>query len=358
MRRTKIATDAEGRPALLLAAAQRTGAVALELCGDEGNMAKSMVVDRAWIQSRLTSTARQDRAVFQLTDRPKADRNRDAGRRRRADRRAGRWPSGRAAIARREPAFIAAGRSSWPPAGGDRAALSFCRAAAAAGRDAAGISAAVPRGLDAADVLATDPAGQRASAVAIPTASRGSIVWQWSGWFWFWGRHPLLDQAELESWAEAAPRDALPDRVNVYLFSSLGKVEQAEVRTAGRTWIVLWASGAALVAGLLLIYLPVSRHPAMLLGVGVALLAAGLIAPEPTLLLAQAACLGLVLTLLAGLLERGAARRRALAGGEPPSSRVEIGSTHSRFMAAAADKPPSTAAIAAISPQPLGDSEP
>jgi len=168
-----------------------------------------------------------------------------------------------------------------------------------------------------------------------------------------------LDQAELEAWAEAAPREALPDRVNVYLFSSLGNVEQAEVRTAGRTWIVFWASGAALVAGLLLIYLPVSRHPATLLTLGVALLAVGLIAPEPTLLLAQAACLGLVLTLLAGLLERGAARRRrTLAGREPSSSLVEIGSIHSRFKAAAADNPPSTAAIGAIPPQPMGNSEP
>ena len=47
-----------------------------------------------------------------------------------------------------------------------------------------------------------------------------------------------------------------------------------------------------------------------LLTMGMALLAAGLIAPEPTLLLAQAACLGLALTLLAGMLERGVARRR------------------------------------------------
>ena len=100
----------------------------------------------------------------------------------------------------------------------------------------------------------------------------------------------------------AAP---LPERANLYLFSTLGNVQQAELHTAGRTWIVLWASGAALVAGLLLIYVPASRHPATLLVVGIVLLAAGLIAPEPTLLLAQAASLGLALTLLAGLLERG-----------------------------------------------------
>ncbi len=117
--------------------------------------------------------------------------------------------------------------------------------------------------------------------------------------------------------------------------------------------------GAALVAGLLLIYVPVSRHPATLLTMGMALLAAGLIAPEPTLLLAQAACLGLVLTLLAGMLERGAARRRrVLARKEPSSSRVELGSTHSGFKAAIPEHPPSTATLQPSPPQPMGNSEP
>ena len=41
--------------------------------------------------------------------------------------------------------------------------------------------------------------------VASPDGFSGEFVWRWSGWFWFWGRNPLLDQAELESWAEAAP---------------------------------------------------------------------------------------------------------------------------------------------------------
>ena len=91
---------------------------------------------------------------------------------------------------------------------------------------------------------------------------------------------------------------------------------------------MLWAAGAALVAGLLLIYVPLSRHPATLLVVGVALLATGLIAPEPTLLLAQAASLGLALTLLAGMLERGVARRRRFVAHKDFSgSRIEVGSS-------------------------------
>jgi hypothetical protein len=93
--------------------------------------------------------------------------------------------------------------------------------------------------------------------------------------------------------------------------------------TCGRSFIVLTASGAALLAGLLLIYLPVSRHPASLLTATILLLAFGLIYPEPALLAAQAAVLGLVLALVAGLLAYGVGlRHRRFEFGEAGSSVV------------------------------------
>jgi hypothetical protein len=196
--------------------------------------------------------------------------------------------------------------------------------------------------------------------IANPEGFTGEFNWGWRGYFW--GRLPLLDQEQLESWTGAAPRPPLPDRVNVYLFSALGNVDAAELITAGRTWIVLGASGAALILGLLLIYVPVSRHPATLLVLGVALLAAGLIAPEPTLLVAQAASLGLALTLLAGLLERGVAgrRRRTAIRKEPSSSRinVELGSTQTPFRAPAFNGPASTETMPAVQPPSPGNVEP
>jgi hypothetical protein len=349
--------DAEDRPGLLLTAARRTGRIALELRRDD-ERAKSIIVDRAWVQSRLTSSARQDRAVFQLTtDRSEIEVVLPAD----AEAQAVALVDGREV----EPRSRGDNRLSIPLARhlGQRRVVVELRYHFTAGRP--------PRGAICMEFPRLNPGAwmrriywqlilpANEHLVASPDGFTGEFAWQWSGWFWFWGRHPLLDQAELESWAEAAPRDALPDRVNVYLFSSLGNVTQAEVRTAGRTWIVLWASGAALVAGLLLIYVPVSRHPATLLTMGMALLATGLIAPEPTLLLAQAACLGLVLTLLAGMLERGTARRRrVLARKEPSSSRVELGSTHSGFKAVIPERPPSTATLQPGPPQPMGNSEP
>jgi len=94
----------------------------------------------------------------------------------------------------------------------------------------------------------------------------------------------------------------------------------------------LIASWAALVAGLLLIYVPRSRHPGTLLVVGIVLLCVGQLWPEPTVLFAQAAGLGLALTLLAGLLERGVARRRRVVlFPEPGSAELEKGSSDTLY---------------------------
>ena len=181
--------------------------------------------------------------------------------------------------------------------------------------------------------------------IAVPSELTSEFTWKWDGYFW--GRRPLLDQSDLEDWVglkvptDGSPEQFSPRGVNCYLFSSMGNVQRVELRTAWRSWILLSASGAALVAGLLLIYVRLSRHPATLFAMAVVLLCVGMAYPEPMLLLAQAASLGLGLALLAGLLERTVARRRrATALLEPPSAVLEKASTQTHYPAHSAGRVP------------------
>jgi hypothetical protein len=349
--------DVEGQSGLLLTASQRLNSVELDRhCAGNGR-SPSTVVERAWIQSWLTSAARQDRAVFQLsTERKSLDVILPAG-----------AETAQATVKVNglmvEPQVRGENKLSIPlPAGhGERRCVVELRYHFTTSRPSWGAARMeFPRLVPQAWVerlywQVVLPANEHL--VATPRGFTGEFDWQWEDWFW--GRVPLLDQEQLESWAGATPCDDLPGRANVYLFSALGNVEGAVLRTTGRTWIVLLASGAALVVGLLLIYVRVSRHPATLLAMAVALFAAGLIAPEPTLLLAQAACLGLVLTLLAGMLERGVARRRrAAARQEHSSPRIEASSIHTGFRPAPAVSSVSTEATQPIPPPTAGKTEP
>jgi hypothetical protein len=345
--------DFDPQADLSLASALRTSSVVLNLQRETDAAAGEIVVDRAWVQSRLTSAAREDRAVLQLA----TDRNElqcvlpaDA-----AVAHAVVLVDGRAV----EPRVLDGNRLLIPL--GQRRA---CRGVSielryhfAGPRPPRGAMAfEFPRLLPGAWMRRMYwqlvlPANEHL--LSGPDGFTGEFVWRWSGAGL--GRTPVLDQSQLELWSGAEARDAVPDRSNVYLFSSLGRVRQADVWTASRTWIVLWASGAALAVGLLLIYVPAGRHPTVLLVGGAALLAVGLIAPEPTLLLAEAASLGMILTLVAWFLRRRLARRQyVVARGEPSAARIEMGSTHTIFRPAAAAGSRSTAPA----PPPAGESPP
>lgn len=159
--------------------------------------------------------------------------------------------------------------------------------------------------------------------VAGPVGYTGEFEWGWN--VLYWGRRPLLEQFELENWVGVARRTAPGRGTNRYLFSTLGRAQEIEVHTAARWLLVLAASGTALVAGLCLIYVPAVRRPGALLLVVLAVGSLGALYPEQTLMFVQAAGAGLVLTLVAGLLERGVARRRRTrpAGRASGSSVVE-----------------------------------
>ena len=158
-----------------------------------------------------------------------------------------------------------------------------------------------------------------------PQSMIGEFHWQWRDAFW--GRQPIMDQAELETWAGVAQRAPLPEGVNAYLYSAMGDVGTIELRTAGRPEIVLFASGFALFVGLALIYLPVIRHPATALTLFVVAVSLGLIYPEPTFLLLQASLIGLGLSVFAGILAKKFARRGRDRFFAPQEALIDLGST-------------------------------
>jgi hypothetical protein len=154
-------------------------------------------------------------------------------------------------------------------------------------------------------------------------------------WGWqrmFWGRQPLRRQEELELWSGAMQRDPPPVATSQYLFSAVGPRQQLFVRTTHRSWIVGAASLLVLVAGLLLIYLPAVRRSGVLLLVAIVLVAMSWWTPSTTILLAQAASVGMVLALTALWLARSVARAGTtdVVAGGGASSIIEISTTQLR----------------------------
>ena len=134
-------------------------------------------------------------------------------------------------------------------------------------------------------------------------------------------------------------------------------VDRCELRTANRTLIVLFASGMALIGGLVLIYVPATRHPATLLLVALVLGSLAALYPEPTLLAGQAASLGLAATFLAALLQRIMLRRRP-GSRDPASVLVDSGSTQTLYPSLSGSRSGSTGTSPAVAPQPASGPHP
>lgn len=169
--------------------------------------------------------------------------------------------------------------------------------------------------------------------VLAPKDYAAEYDWEWTGAWW--GRVPTKEQLDLEAWVGAAseePLDAVPEATSRYLFSKFGPPNSVTLTTASRTWIVGGASGLALLVGLLLIYVPGLRHPFFGLVLIVVVAGSAVAWPGASLLLAQAAGMGVVLSLLGAILYRGVARRRRrTVRRDVPSSVFERGSTQAQF---------------------------
>ena len=124
--------------------------------------------------------------------------------------------------------------------------------------------------------------------------------WQWLGGFF--GRQPIKLQSELEEWTNATEQPGPTDAQNVYLYTGLLPVSSIELTTSPRWLIVLAASAIVLAISTLLMYLPTGRRNWVLAVLACAIAAGAIAYPTPALLVAQAAAIGLVLSVVAVLL--------------------------------------------------------
>ena len=156
-----------------------------------------------------------------------------------------------------------------------------------------------------------------------------------------WERQPVVGQADLERWSGASPRGPLPPATNCFLYGSFGPVAKVEVFTASRGAVFACASGAALAACFLLIYLPRWRMWTSL-GLLAAALTAALLTPEQAVLAFQAALPGLLLGGFGYLLARKLDRQA------PPADAISYQTRIAPLAAVGADAPPASTTTAPI----------
>ncbi len=282
------------------------------------------VVDRAWIQTWLAGPTRQDRAVFRFTSTKKqVELVVPAGVH---PREVELWLDEKKVKGQSTPeGRLIVGLPAESPSARHRleAMYRFAPAAAGPGR----VAIELPR-------LGPDTWVQRIYWQLVLPAQEHVMLppegfteeyrWGWTGFFW--GREPLLNQAALEMWCGARHLTELPARTSQYLYSSLGSVNRCEIRSVRRPLVVLGASGAALIVGLLWIYVRAARHPLCLATGAAALGWAIVVYPDLALLGAQAAALGVFLAVGAAALQRRIERRHRAGAWEGSSSVLERGS--------------------------------
>ncbi|NIM10281.1 MAG: hypothetical protein GTO53_14430, partial [Planctomycetales bacterium] len=152
------------------------------------------------------------------------------------------------------------------------------------------------------------PAGEHL--LIVPEGCRPAYQWQWR--HLGWRRVPLADDLQLERWSGAMADEVKSDDLagavleerNVYLFAARDMQDTFVVHTAPRTLIVMAPAGFVLLVAYLLIYVPFLRRPGTVITGLTLLIAAAFIFPELALLVAQVACLGIVLSLLVVFLRR------------------------------------------------------
>ncbi len=274
---------------------------------EERGVTSETLVEKAWIQSWFTTSGREDRVMYRFTSR----RNRlelvlprsaveplqvtlDG-----AAAQVGQFGDGKAVI---ETAAAADGRSH----------VLEIRYRVQDGQPL------VQRRMDVAHLSNDDWLGRAYWQIVLPSDEHllwaplnaaPAYAWRWYGAHW--GRAPLMRHEALCKWIGVADSlSAPPPAANVYLFSSTEPPATLRFTALRRIWIVGAASAGAFVLGLLMIYVRALRGRGALLAAALLLLAVAILYPEPALVIAQSASLGVGLVLLTVLLRRLLSRGR------------------------------------------------
>jgi hypothetical protein len=307
----------------------------------------SSIVSQGWVRTWLNDTVRQDRAVFRISssERSSVRIRLPAGARLEQVAVDGRQLLHPSATDQQLVVDVPPGESVvelWydmdraPKTPWGRTSLTLPRVAGAAWAKRLYWQLAVPRD----EHLWLAPAGMTPE-----------LTWRWHelfGDFGYWDRQSNLDQRQLEQLLGASRQAPLPAGANQYLFSTFELPQQVEFSTASRLTMLLLASGLVVCGGLLLIYIPVLRHPAVLLVVSIAVVAVALLYPEPAIQFAQAAVLGVVVLLAARLANWAITRQREQSAVVRGTSLVprETNTTETRRPQVEADSQMSTATAA------------
>jgi len=132
-------------------------------------------------------------------------------------------------------------------------------------------------------------------------------IWQRRGLTW--QRTPRIEQAQLESFAQATKQAEPGTANNHYLFAGFGETPRLELQTASRRWLLLVSSGCALGLAFLWQALPWFARRWALIPLFLTVCAAAWLTPGPAVIVAQAAVLGLGLAIFARLLDWMVRRR-------------------------------------------------
>ncbi|MDR3183129.1 MAG: hypothetical protein LBT89_09470 [Planctomycetaceae bacterium] len=140
--------------------------------------------------------------------------------------------------------------------------------------------------------------------------------WVWQGLFF--QRMPSIQKTDAGLEADPADIAAVIKQSNHYLFSSLHPSDSVTLFIADRSVLVFTSSAVSLILGLCLIYIPVLRYSGSLLGLGIVLAAVLFYRPAPMLLLLQMSVFGVCLALLAGYIHRIFSKKDIWNTGTPP----------------------------------------